>query len=225
MDQPEAASKNIRKIINDITQSIQSSKEELKKSIAALKESHITRSRTASEEHANLISLFEEINRESQALNTRKALIRKSLDKDEIELQKLDKENQEFQKQMKDLESLNRNLKDKKEELSEKYKILQSKSSSMRERLQAKTKDQKSLNEAYKKYLGIEILKLRENVIKIQFNNFGSDYHCILDFSQEDCVSECFPEMNVERLNYLFKEGKSFYEFVKYLRDQFKQKM
>lgn len=224
MDQPEAASKNIKKIINDISQSLQAKKEELKRTITALKDRHSSQVKEASNENSNLISLFEEINRESVALNSRKNLIRKSLDKEETELIKLDKENQEFLAQMNELEALNRSFKERKDEFDEKFKVLQSKNQNMRERLQIKNKDQKSINEAYKKYLGLEIVKIRENVVKIQFNNFSSDYYCVLDFTRDDCVSECFPDMNLERLNYLFKERKSFYEFIKYLRDQFKQK-
>lgn len=225
MDNPEAASKNIRKIIGDITQSMQTKREELKKNITDLKELYNSQIKDSCEEHSKLLCLFEEINRDSQSLNTKKALIRKSLDKEDSEIQKLDSENQDFVLQLTDLETLNKSLKERKAEFDEKFKILQTKSRNMKERIQIKTKDQKSLNEAYKKYLGIEFLKLKENVIKIQFNNFGGDCYCILDFNNEECVSECFPDLNIEKLNYLFKERKSFYEFIKYLRNQFKQKM
>lgn len=224
MDQPEAASKNIRKIISDITQSMHSKKEELRKSITDLKDLLKTQTHEFTEEHSKLIGLFDEINRDSQTLNTKKTLLRKSLDKEESELEKLERENQDFIAQLNDLEELNRSLNERKTEFEEKFKILKAKSINMKDRLQIKTRDQKNLNEAYKKYLGIEFLKLRDNVIKIQFNNFTSDCYCILDFSCSECVSECFPELNLEKLNYLFKE-KSFYQFIKCLRDQFKQKM
>jgi hypothetical protein len=212
------SSKNIRKIINDLNQSILSKKEELRKNTLLLKDKFLNKNKESNLENNNLIKLYEELNEENSNLNNKKNLIKKNLEREEQELLKINKENLELENNIKELETINCKNVEIKRDLIEKLNKIRN----LNANLKNKNRNLNS-NELYKKYLGIELIKIKENVIKLEFNNFNSDSFVILDFTREDCVIECCPEINIERLNYLIKD-KSFYEFVKYLREQFKAK-
>lgn len=224
MDQPESASKNINKILNDVLKNLQTKVEAIKKEAFELNRKQKDQLRDFSIQNSALSSTFDDSNRESQSLSNRKALLRKSLDKEELDIAKVEKENQEFQNQVDDLESHNRTLKDRKQDIEEKNKLLILKVQQLKNKVKTKENEHKGINEVYKKYLGLTITKIKENVVKIIYNNLGSECYIVLDFTNEDCVTESLPEINLERLNYLFKE-KNFYEFVKSVRDQLKQRL
>ncbi|KAM0680415.1 hypothetical protein GINT2_001475 [Glugoides intestinalis] len=225
MEQSEAASKNIRKILNDIERSIQTKFDVLKKDVAELKKRELEQQIDFSIQSSILLSSFDEVNRESQSFNNRRAPLKESIEQEDFDVSKLEKENEEFRKQVNDLDNENRDLKEKKQDVEEKYKLLLLKSQKLREKMRNKKDVHQTLNEGYKKFLGLEISKLKENTIKISYENLGSECYIVLDFSTEECVTETLPELNVEKLNYLFKEKKNFYEFVKCVREQLKQKI
>lgn len=225
MDQLEPVSKNIRNILDEISQSIQMKFDNLKKDIQNLKKRQMEQNRDFSLQNSALLTVFEEANRDSQTLTNRKTLLKKSIEKEEIDLIKLDKENQEFQQQLDDLERINLTLNENKRELIEKHRMLTVKLKQLKERSSSKEIEHKESNELYKKFLGIEILKVKDNAIKIVYKNLGTECYIVLDFSKDETVTESLPELNIEKMNYLFKEKKSFYEFVKYIREQIKQKL
>jgi len=225
MDQAESTSKSIQRILSDISKNLQSKMENLKKDVLELKRMQQEQARDFSMQSSSLLGVFEDLNRETQALMARKSMLRKSLEKEEGDLARLERENQEFQRQADDLEILNRGLKEKHEEVREKYRMLQQKLQQLRGKAEVKENEHRETNSAYKKYLGLEIAKVKENVIKIAYNNLGHECHVILDFTNGDCVAESQPEVNIDRLNCLFKEKKNFYEFVKRVRDQLKQRL
>jgi hypothetical protein len=226
MDQSEAASTNIKKIINDISKNLQAKIESVKKDALELKRKQQEQSRDFSIQISTLImSTFEDSNREVSTLSNRKAMLRKSLDKEEADILKLEKENQDFQKQVEELESLNRGIKDRKQDAEDKYKLLMYKVQQLKGKVESKENEHKNVNEIYKKYLGLNIVKIKDNVVKILYNNLGNECYIILDFTSTDCVTESFPEINLEKLNYLFKEKKNFYEFIKCVRELLKQKL
>lgn len=225
MDQPESTSKNIRKILSDISRNLQTKMETLKKDVLELKRMQQEQARDFSMQSSALLGVFEDVSRESQALTTKKAMLRKSLEKEEADLARLERENQEFQKQADNLEALNRGLRERSEEVEEKHRMLQQKLRQLREKAELKENEHRETNIAYKKYLGLEIAKVKDNVVKISYGNLGHECYIILDFTTGDCVAESQPEVNIEKLNYLFKEKKNFYEFVKRVRDQLKQRL
>ncbi|ELA41986.1 uncharacterized protein VICG_01003 [Vittaforma corneae ATCC 50505] len=225
MDQSEATSKNIRTILNDIWQNLQSKHENLKRDAADLKRKQQDQCRDFSIQNSALLAAFEDSNREAQSLINRKVMLRKSLEKEEADIGKLDKENQEFQRQADELEVLNRSLRERRQDVEEKYKMLLLKSQQLKGKAELKENEHKEMNEAYKRYLGLEIVKIKENVVKISYNNLGSECYMVLDFTNEDCVTGSVPEINIDKLNYLFKEKRNFYEFVKCVRDQLKQRL
>lgn len=225
MDQLEPVSKNIRNILDEISQNLHMKFDNLKKDIQHLKKKQMEQNRDFSLQNSALLSVFEEANRDSQALTNRRILLKKSLEKEETDLVKLEKENQEFQKQLDDLESVNLTLNENKQELLEKHRMLVVKLKQLKEKSSSKAIKYKEFNDLYKKFLGIEISTVKDNVIKISYKNLGTECYIILDFSKEETVTESLPELNIEKMNYLFKERKSFYEFVKCVRDQIKQKL
>lgn len=225
MDQPEAASKNIRKILNDIWQSLQLKMENLRKDVADVKRKQQEQCRDFSIQSSTLLAAFEDANREAQSLVNRKVMLRKSLEKEETDISRLDKENQEFQRQADELEALNRSLKERRLDIEEKHKVLLLKLQQLKGKVELKESEHREMNEAYKKYLGLDITKIKDNVVKISYNNLGSECYIVLDFTNDDCVAESMPEVNIDKLNYLFKEKRNFYEFVKCMRDQLKQRL
>lgn len=225
MDRPEAVSKNIKKILNDIAQNLQTKLEGFKKDVEDLKKKQMMQGREFAIQNSALLSAFDEANRESQSLTNRKHLLKNSIDREESDLSRLEKENTEFQKQVDELEGVNRTLRERKQDAEEKYKMLLLKLQQIKGRAQSKEKEHKELNESYKKFLGLEITKVKENSIKISYKNLGSDCYVVLDFAADEIVVESLPELNLEKLNYFLKERANFYEFVKYVRDQMKQKL
>lgn len=225
MEEAEATSKNIRKILDDISYNLQKKLESLRKDALELKQKYQDQQRDFSIQNSSLLTAFDDLNREAQSLANKKIMLRKSLDKEETDLEKLDRENQEFQKQMDELEVLNRSLKEKKQEVEDKYKMLLLKSEQLRGKAEFRENEHREMNEAYKRYLGLEIIKMRENAVKISYGNLGTECYVIMDFTNEDCVVESLPEVNLEKLNYLFKEKKSIYEFIKCARGLLKQRL
>lgn len=78
----------------------------------------------------------------------------------------------------------------------------------------------------YKKYLGLEIVPIKDSVIKIEFFNITRDSqvsYIVLDFSEGNTVTDCYPLFNsLESINFLFLNHNDFYEFLKVVRSQFK---
>lgn len=225
MDPAEAATKNLRNIVKDVTEKLHVKSDELRRMAVQLKERHSSRSRARSEEHAKLLNAFEEGNRLGQGLIGKKNLLRKSLDKEEIDLLRAERENQELMNHLTELEIANKALLERRIDAEEKSKSLATKCRQLKERVESKYKEQKSANDTFKVYLGLDIARIKENMIKIIFNNLGIECYMVIDFSLKDCVSECHPELCLEKLNYAFKEKKSFYEFIKYARGQLKQRI
>lgn len=225
MDPAEAATKNLRNIVKDVFERMHARFDEFRRMVVQLREHHSSRSRMRAEEHARLLSAFEETSRLGQSLANRRNLLRKSLDKEEVDLLRAERENQELLDHLEELETANKILLERRIDGEEKSKSLATKCRQLKERMESKHREQKSVNDTFKVYLGLDISRIRENMIKIMFNNLGIECYVIIDFSQKDCVSECHPELSLEKLNYAFKEKKSFYEFIKYTREQLKQRI
>lgn len=225
MDQIEPVSKNIKKIVEEITQNLQTKFDSLKRDLLNLKKRQQEQTRDFSLQNSALLAVFEESNRESQTLASRKILLKKSIDKEKFDLIKLEKENQGFQQQLEELENVSAGLKERKLEALEKHRLLTVKLQQLKGKALTKETEHKGSNELYKRFLGLEMVRIKDNVVKIIYKNLGSECYVILDFSSEETVTESLPDLNLEKLNYLFKEKKNFYEFVKCVRDQMKLKL
>lgn len=225
MDDSDSTTKNIRKILNEVSKSLQVKMDVLKRDVADLKRMQQEQERDFSMQSSALLGVFEDLNRETQVLTTRRTMLKKSLDKEEVDLVRLERENQEFQKQVDGLEALNRSLKEERDEAEEKHRILQQKLQLLRSKTKLKENEHKGVNMTYKKYLGFDIIRVRDNVVKIVYYNLGHECYITLDFTNQECVVESQPEVNLDKLNYAFKERENFYEFFKRVREILKQRL
>lgn len=225
MDPMGAATKNLRNIVKDVSEKLHARSDELRRMVAQMREHHSSGSQRRSEEHAGLLRVFEESSRMGQGLGSKKSLLRRSLDKEEMDLLRIERENQELQDHLAELEAANKKLLEQRIDMEEKSRSLTAKCKQLKERIESKCKEQKGVNDSFKVYLGLDIVRMKENMIKIMFSNLGTECYVIIDFSLGDCVSECHPELSLEKLNHAFREKKNFYEFVRYAREQLRQKM
>lgn len=78
----------------------------------------------------------------------------------------------------------------------------------------------------YKKVLGLDIIPVKKNVIKIEFDNVSKnpDYaYFIIDFDETDKICECCPQFDsLENINFIFNSNPDFYEFLIIMRSKFK---
>jgi len=225
MDQTEAASKHIKNIIRDISENLQSKTEEFRALAMRFKEKYLLKTRNYSSEQAKLTQSLEDEAAIEQGLNSKKDLLKQSLEKEEIDLAKLDKENQELVDHIKSLEHTNKGLLEKQIDAEDKGKNLDLKCRTLKERNDIKFMQQKVINDKFKQFIGLDIIKVKDNIVKIVFSNLEHNCYVVVDFSRTDCVSETQPELNLEKLNYAFKEKANFYEFVKFVREELKQKV
>lgn len=223
MDQTEATTKNLKNITKDVLKCLIERSEEFKSSIKKFKENYFNKINKFSADEAVLRSTLENEKIIEENLSSKILLIKKSLEKEEADITKLDSENDILKDQIKELENTNKFLLEKLIDIEEKEKHLKSKCKQLRDRKENKIKEQKLINNLFKLYFGLDIIKLKEDVIKIIFYNLGCECYVIIDFSQNESVSECHPQINLEKVNYAFKEKKNFYEFIKFIREQLKQ--
>lgn len=236
MESHESSSKNIKNLLKEIEENLLDKFNKLKKSAADLREKRQTVSLLCAEQNLKLLNSFEAADRESNSFSNKKANLRKALDKEEADLMTLTRENDELLYNLSVLESNNKMLKERLSEAEENLNKKIMRLNILKQKKQSKMDEQQVLNEYYKKYLGIEISSVRENVLKIQFTLIPSGCYIIIDFNENsadvECnkssfgsVIECLPDINLDQVNFAFKEKKNIYEFLKHMRSVFLQKM
>lgn len=219
----EQGSNTIRQLSKEIGDNINKKIGDLKRKINALREKMNHQERMNAEEHFKLTKAVEEAKELNHCLIGRRTALQQHNIKDEEEIKRLEKDNQDLNNQIKELQVINKTLNDKVTELNEKYNGLFSKYSYNKEKYDTKIKQQKDLNHNYRTILGINMIRIRDNCIKVIFYNLPSECYVLIDFNNPDCVIECNPVISLEKLNFIFKEAKCFYKFIKYIRGEFKK--
>lgn len=225
MDQTEATVKNLKQIAKEVMEGMKKRTDEFKKSLVKFKEINSRKMASSASDRAKLMSAHDDQVFLDQALNSTLLSTRNAIEKEEYDIQKLENEQASLLRHVNELENSNRNLLEKIIDTEDKESQLQNKIKQLKDKKDNKMKDQKEHNDLFKLYLGLDIQKLKENTIKIIFNNMGTECYVVMDFSLTDPVCECLPELNLEKANYSFKEEENFYTFVKYIRTQLKQNM
>jgi myosin heavy subunit len=152
--------------------------------------------------------------------------LRSEIEQDEAELRASEGEKHELLNQIKELEMNNANLKDVYNEkksrgdgLSRKLAMIEAKGKQKEEAVRKKV-------ELYRRYLGVDIVPVKEDVIRIVFGGMCADeeIECsvLLDLSSESPVVETFPQIyTLEALNHIFRRHSNFHEFLKTVRSEF----
>ncbi|KAF7683493.1 Kinetochore protein Spc25 [Astathelohania contejeani] len=101
--------------------------------------------------------------------------------------------------------------------LTKKCELVESKNKEKEKKLEIKAN-------LYREYLGIDILPLKENVLKIEFRYvIDGDCFVVFNFDNTSPISEIFPSiLSLEKVNYKLEESKNFYSFLKWIRNEFK---
>ncbi|KAG0436458.1 Transport and Golgi organization protein 1 like protein [Dictyocoela muelleri] len=87
-----------------------------------------------------------------------------------------------------------------------------------------KSKNVSELAMKYKKILGLDIIPIRKNIIKIEFNKICKKQayaYFIIDFDEKQSISECYPGFDsLENINFIFQNNPDFYEFLIIIRSK-----
>lgn len=220
----DSASRATKRMVANITENFNSKTNELRQRVAQLNKLQAQESLRMSGDISRLNKVLEDCKAENHALLARRQAIQSMKEQDATELSRLDTENTGLQAQVRDLSAANLKLKDRKAECDQRLQGLQSRLQAVRTKHDAKISKQKLVNEKYKKYLGIDVYRLKDHVLKIEFMNLEVDSYIIVDFNSDLHITECVPELSLEKLNFMFNEGGDFYEFIKFVRKEFQHK-
>lgn len=221
----DSPTKTIKRLVKELSENLNGKTSSLKKQTAKIREDHMLHERKACEELARLNKTLEELKISNQALINRRQTIQDIICRDEEELAKIEGENESLQGQVRELQLSNKKFSDSKNESSDKHNNLQARYQALKNKYDTKIKEQKSMNHNFKVYLGVDIFRVKDKTLKIVFYNLGVECYVIIDFNKEECVGECVPDLNVERLNFMFKEGGDFYKFIRFVRAEIRKKL
>lgn len=134
------------------------------------------------------------------------------------ELQQFESENDEVAKEIVNLKNNILMKKDNVLELENECDKINKKLYSQEQKRSNKEKVYKELADKFRNVLGMEIVPLKQNVLKIVVS--GSYF--VVDFGNESAVVGCFPLfMKLDELNCVYEEKDNIYEFVKWIRKEF----
>lgn len=221
----DSPTKTIRRLVKEISENLSVKTNNLRRQAARMREDHVLHERRACEEVVRLSRMLEELKASNQTLINRRQAIQDIIRKDEEELARIEGENESLQVQLKELQHLNKKFGDARGESEDKYGGLQARYQSLKSKYDAKMREQKLVNHNFKTYLGIDIFRIKDRALKIVFHNLGAECYVIIDFSMGDCVSECVPDLNLERLNFMFREGGDFYRFIRFVRAEIRKRL
>lgn len=224
-DHKGSSARAIRKLADEISSNLCSKLERLKIRINEIRETQMLQERRSQLEIGRLTKLLEESRTKNLTEINRRQELQELLAADEEELSRLEAENQTLQSQVKELLSTNRKLAGRKEEGEQRLSALVSRLQAMKAKHESNLEMQKRLNQEFRTFLGVDILRARDKTLKIVFSHLGVESYVIIDFNKESCVDECVPELNLEKLNFMFKEGNDFYKFIKFVRTEIKKKL
>lgn len=219
------SSKAIKQLQKDIIENLRTKLSYLKTKINKLKDSYAIIERSSSEEIAKARKKLQILKETNTVLKNNKKKLEEAIKRDLIEKQKMNEKYLQMGTELKDLLEINSFKNKTKNELIENLKIMNGKYLILKNKYETTDKQQAEINTNFRKYLGLDIVCIKENKLKIGFNNLEAECYFIIDFGEKECVIECVPEMNLEKQNFIFKEIGDFYKFIKIMRNEIKQKL
>lgn len=221
----ESASKTTKNILKELSETLKSNINSLKRRTGHLRETYMLQERNDVEELSKLKKTLESMKETNQMLMNKHRNIKEAIEEDLVEHKKMEDRYQHVEIQLKDLQTAYSVNMITEQELTEKLSMIQAKYQILKNKYETKKNQQLAINHNFKIFLGLDIFSMRENTLKIVFNNMGAECNVIIDFDKKESVSQCVPELNLERLNFIFKEGMDFYKFIKIIRDEIKRKL
>lgn len=171
-------------------------------------------------------STLSDMKERNERLVDERNLLKTKIEQDVEDLQASEGERHELLGQIRELETHNSNLKEVLREKNAMLGGLVRKAGLVAERNRQKEAGVDVRAELFRTWLGMDILPLRENVIKVVFDRVCADesVECFvtMDLASESPVTDVFPRIHdVERLNFLFREHGNFHGFLRALRGEF----
>ncbi len=219
------ASKTIKHMQDEILENIRERLAVLKRKFGESRESYFLQERNNTEAIVKGRRKLEDLRSINKLLTTKKSKLEEEIRKDELEKQKAAEKFQQMEAELNILSEINTAKQKLRSDLFESIQTLNAKYLIQKNKFDTSDKHQMEINSRFRKFLGLEIECIKENKLKIGFNNLGVDCYFIIDFNSKDCVTECVPEINIERANFLFKEIQDFYKFIKTMRNEIKSKL
>jgi len=230
----ETPLKIIKTLAKDLIEQMTTKTQELRTQLSKSRDYYTTIERERIEKVELLTKRIEEAKRKNELLLERRGDLQEKINRDVDELNGLEKENSELGRQINELKIINKNLVERKEALGNKLTGISGKHAAMRNKEMIRAKDQAIINQNYKTFFGINILRNGGNSVKIVFSHTGGgESYVVFDFNQKNSITEVSGglsgtgsfngagSLSVEKLNLVFQEMKSFCKFIKYLRGEF----
>ncbi|AFM99385.1 hypothetical protein EHEL_111110 [Encephalitozoon hellem ATCC 50504] len=173
-------------------------------------------------------STLNEMRERNERLVDERNALKSRIEQDTKDLRASEDEKHELVNQIRELEMSNRDLK----EVFREKKGIENAFVKKMELVSERNKQREALMEAktecFRKYLGMDIIPVRENVIKIVFSRICPEdsVECFvtLDLSVEDAVIDLFPRMyGLEKANGVFRECGNFHDFLVAVRREFRR--
>ncbi|AFN84093.1 chromosome segregation protein Spc25-like protein [Encephalitozoon romaleae SJ-2008] len=173
-------------------------------------------------------STLNEMRERNERLVDERNALKSRIEQDTKDLKASEDEKHELMNQIRELEMNNLDLK----EVFQEKKGIENAFVKKMELIFERNKQREALMEAkaewFKRYLGMDIIPVRENVIKIVFSRICPEdsVECFvtLDLSMEDAVIDLFPRMyDLEKANGVFRECRSFHDFLAVIRKEFRR--
>lgn len=173
-------------------------------------------------------STINEMKEKNERMIDRRNVLRKKIEEDEKEIKEWEEEKLDLIDQIKELEINLNSLKSTYKEKKSKAENLLRKSQMITHKNKLRDDEFSIKAEYFKKYLGINIIPIREDIIKIVFSRVYTDdlveCYVIMDLSSESPVTETYPQLyDIDKVNCIFKEYSNFHEFIKTMRNEFKK--
>lgn len=173
-------------------------------------------------------STLNEMKERNERLIDERNELKERIEQDIAELKNSENERHELMSQIRELEMHNVELKETSKEKKSMLWNLIKKAEMISEKNKQKEIQVESKVLCFKKYLGMSIIPIRENVIKVVFDRIcqdeGVECFLTLDLSADASVIDLFPRIHdLERLNLLFRKHDNFHDFLKVVRNDFKK--
>jgi len=173
-------------------------------------------------------STLNEMKEKNEMLVSERNALKAKIEQDSEDMRMSDNERHELLNQIKELEMSSFGLSEVSKEKKGMSGALVRKMEMVSERNKLREKQMETKVGLFRKCLGMDIVPIRENVIKIVFGRMCADesVECfvMLDLSIDMPVIDMFPRIDsVERMNAMFRVHGNFHDFLSAVRREFRK--
>ncbi|KAM0671774.1 hypothetical protein CWI42_121100 [Ordospora colligata] len=173
-------------------------------------------------------STLNEMKEKNEMLVSERNTFKAKIEHDTEDMKMSENERHELLNQIKELEMSNLGLSEVAKEKKSMSGALARKMEMVSERKKSRESQMETKVGLFRKCLGMDIVPMKENVIKVVFGRMCADesVECfvMLDLSMDMPVVDMFPRIDsVERMNAMFKTHGNFHDFLSAMRREFRK--